>query len=40
MPPLQTASKEKSADAFSRWVESLDPLTSALNKSSQVKPEL
>ncbi|RKK80609.1 hypothetical protein BFJ68_g17704, partial [Fusarium oxysporum] len=27
MPPLQMASKEKSADAFSRWVESLDPPT-------------
>jgi hypothetical protein len=27
MPPLQTASKEKPADAFSHWVKSLDPLT-------------
>ncbi|RKK50820.1 hypothetical protein BFJ69_g18007, partial [Fusarium oxysporum] len=27
MPPLQTASKEKTAEAFLRWVKSLDPLT-------------
>ncbi|KAG7408870.1 hypothetical protein Forpe1208_v012445 [Fusarium oxysporum f. sp. rapae] len=27
MPPLQTASKEKTAEAFFRWVKSLDPLT-------------
>ncbi|TVY74676.1 hypothetical protein Focb16_v005969 [Fusarium oxysporum f. sp. cubense] len=27
MPPLQTASKKETADAFLRWVQSLDPLT-------------
>ncbi|KAF5697671.1 reverse transcriptase, partial [Fusarium mundagurra] len=27
LPPLQMAPKDKSADAFSHWVESLDPLT-------------
>ncbi|EGU73023.1 hypothetical protein FOXB_16467, partial [Fusarium oxysporum f. sp. conglutinans Fo5176] len=27
MPPLQTASKKETADAFLRWMQSLDPLT-------------
>jgi ribonuclease HI len=39
MPPLQTASKEKSADAFSRWVESLDPLTLVVYSDGSLSSE-
>ncbi|KAG7402495.1 hypothetical protein Forpi1262_v018935 [Fusarium oxysporum f. sp. raphani] len=39
MPPLQTASKEKSADAFSRWVESLDPLTLVVYSDGSLSAE-
>ncbi|RYC78313.1 hypothetical protein BFJ63_vAg18812, partial [Fusarium oxysporum f. sp. narcissi] len=39
LPPLQTASKEKSADAFSRWVESLDPLTLVVYSDGSLSSE-
>ncbi|RKK06271.1 hypothetical protein BFJ65_g18873 [Fusarium oxysporum f. sp. cepae] len=39
MPPLQTASKDKSADAFSRWVESLDPLTLVVYSDGSLSSE-
>ncbi|PNP55726.1 hypothetical protein FNYG_15457 [Fusarium nygamai] len=39
MPPLQTASKEKSADAFSRWVESLNPLTLVVYSDGSLSSE-
>ncbi|KAF5232690.1 hypothetical protein FANTH_12861 [Fusarium anthophilum] len=39
MPPLQTASKEKSADAFSHWVESLDPLTLVVYSDGSLSSE-
>ncbi|KAF4338828.1 reverse transcriptase [Fusarium beomiforme] len=39
MPPLQTASKEKSADAFLRWVQSLDPLTLVVYSDGSLSSE-
>ncbi|OBS16184.1 hypothetical protein FPOA_13104 [Fusarium poae] len=39
MPPLRTASKQKSAGAFSRWVESLDPLTLVVYSDGSLSPE-
>ncbi|KAF5250756.1 hypothetical protein FOXYS1_14851 [Fusarium oxysporum] len=39
MPPLQMASKEKSADAFSRWVESLDPPTLVVYSDGSLSSE-
>ncbi|KAI7764315.1 hypothetical protein LZL87_014230 [Fusarium oxysporum] len=39
MPPLQTASKEKSANAFPRWVESLDPLTLVVYSDGSLSSE-
>ncbi|TVY73798.1 putative RNA-directed DNA polymerase from transposon BS [Fusarium oxysporum f. sp. cubense] len=39
MPPLQTASKEKSADAFIRWVESLDLLTLVVYSDGSLSSE-
>ncbi|PNP60790.1 hypothetical protein FNYG_14482 [Fusarium nygamai] len=39
MPPLQAASKDKSADAFSRWVESLDPLTLVVYSDGSLSSE-
>ncbi|KAJ0126813.1 hypothetical protein HZ326_30083 [Fusarium oxysporum f. sp. albedinis] len=39
MPPLQMASKKKSADAFIRWVESLDPLTLVVYSDGSLSSE-
>ncbi|KAL9570491.1 hypothetical protein ACKAV7_005379 [Fusarium commune] len=39
MPPLQMASKDKSADAFSHWVESLDPLTLVVYSDGSLSSE-
>ncbi|KAJ0129602.1 Uncharacterized protein HZ326_27297 [Fusarium oxysporum f. sp. albedinis] len=39
MPPLQTASKEKSANAFSCWVESLDLLTLVVYSDGSLSSE-
>ncbi|RKK82415.1 hypothetical protein BFJ68_g17539 [Fusarium oxysporum] len=39
LPPLQMASKDKSADAFSHWVESLDPLTLVVYSDGSLSSE-
>ncbi|TVY74939.1 putative RNA-directed DNA polymerase from transposon BS [Fusarium oxysporum f. sp. cubense] len=39
IPSLQIASKEKSADAFIRWVESLDPLTLVVYSDGSLSSE-
>ncbi|PNP58253.1 hypothetical protein FNYG_15131 [Fusarium nygamai] len=38
MPPLQTASKKKTAEAFLRWAKSLDPLTLVVYSDGSLSP--
>ncbi|KAJ3455637.1 hypothetical protein MRS44_017119 [Fusarium solani] len=39
MPPLQTASKEETAEAFLHWVQSLDPLTLVVYSDGSLSSE-
>jgi ribonuclease HI len=39
MPPLQTASKKETTDAFLRWMQSLDPLTLVVYSDGSLSPQ-